>query len=387
MQIWTLHSQLLVAIQYNDSSTVESLLKRGVDSDTRIHDYGTHHTPALCLCAQRGHLDLVRLLLSHGCSINQVDTQGLSALHFACNHLFVEIAKLLIGNRAQLNMASNYGHIPLHLAAQQPSLELVRLLVESGSDLEKKDLDGRTPLVLAVVSNQFEIVEYLVLQGSDVNTQDNCGNTPLLHAINSGLTINSDIVKILLQAGANPNNPNNYGLNPLITTIRRCSEHTLDGQDTVRHLIDHNCNLNVYEYDSIVCGENALHLAITRNQDSITEMLVRAGADVNAPNLMGLSPISRLAKEGKTDLMKMMIASGADTNLNTNASLNDAIAVNNFRDHEMNHLIKDQNNCFPRLKHLCRVRLRNWLERRADTVVKQIQIPTSIRQYLLLMDI
>ncbi|CAG2112335.1 unnamed protein product [Medioppia subpectinata] len=386
MQIWTLHSQLLVAIQYNDSSTVETLLKSGVDSDTRFFS-GTNQTPALCLCARTGHLDLVQLLLRYGCSANQTDAHGLSALHIACNHLFIEIAKLLVANRAAINMATNYGHIPLHLAAQQPSLELVRVLVESGSDLEKKDLDGRTPLVLAIVSNQFDIVEYLVLQGADVNTQDNSGNTPLLHAINSGLTINADIVNILLQAGANPNNPNNCGLNPLITTIRRSSEHTLDGQDTVRYLIDHNCDLNVNEYDSAICGESALHLAITRRQDRITEMLVRAGAHVNTPNQMGLTPISRLAKEGKTDLIKMMIASGADTNLNTNLSLNDAIVVNNFRDEEINHLIVEQHNCFPRLKHLCRVRLRNWLERRADTVVKQIQIPTSIRQYLLLTDL
>ena len=124
MQIWTLHSQLLVAIQYNDSSTAESILKQGVDSDVRFYS-GTHQTPALCLCAQRGHFDLVDLLLRYGCSTNQADNCGLSALHYACNHLFVEIAKLLIANRASLNLASNYGHIPLHLAAQQPSLGIV----------------------------------------------------------------------------------------------------------------------------------------------------------------------------------------------------------------------------------------------------------------------
>ncbi|XP_054162275.1 putative ankyrin repeat protein RF_0381 [Oppia nitens] len=366
----------------------KTLTELGVDSDVRFYS-GTHHMPALCLCAQRGHLDLVKLLLKYGCSTNQVDTNGRSALHFACNHLFVEIVKLLIANRATLNMASNYGHIPLHLAAQQPSLELVRLLVESGSDLEKKDLDGRTPLVLAILNNQFEIVEFLVLQGSDVNTVDNCGNTPLLHAINSGLSINPEIVKILLQAGANPNISNNYGLNPLITTIRRSSDHTLDGQDTVRHLIDHNCDLNIYEYDSAICGESALHLAISRNQDRITEMLIRAGADVNVPNQMGLTPISRLVKEGKIDLIKLMIASGADTNLNRNLSLNEAVLRNHLinNDNEVNKLIVDQSHCFLRLKHLCRVRLRSWLERRADYVIKQTPIPSTIRRYLLLNDL
>ena len=263
---------------------------------------------------------------------------------------------------------------------------MVRLLVESGSDLEKKDLDGRTPLMLAIVSNQFEIVEYLVLQGSDVNARDNCGNTPLLHAINSGLCINSEIVNILLQAGANPNYANNYGLNPLITTIRRSSDQTLDGQDCVRNLIDHNCDLDVYEYESAICGENAIHLAITRNQDRITEMLIRAGCDLNAPNHTGLTPLERMAKEGKTDLMKLMIANGADIHKTRLISFNESIG-NRLTDQELSQLFDRQNNCFPRLKHLCRARLRNWLERRADTVIKQIPIPSQIRRYLLLMDL
>lgn len=121
MQIWTLHSQLLIAIQYNDSSTAEALLKQGVDSDVRFYS-GSHQTPALCLCTQRGHHDLVQLLLRYGCSTNQVDHCGRSALHFAADNLFLDIAKLLVANRASVNLASDYGHIPLHLAAQQPSL-------------------------------------------------------------------------------------------------------------------------------------------------------------------------------------------------------------------------------------------------------------------------
>jgi ankyrin repeat protein len=262
----------------------------------------------------------------------------------------------------------------------------VRLLVEAGSNLEKRDHDGRTPLALAIMSNLFDIVEYLVLQGSDVNTSDNCGNTPLLHAINSGLSINSDIVKILLQAGANPNQSNNYGLTPLITTIRRSSDHILDGQDTVHNLIDHNCDLNVYEYDSPICGENALHLAITRNQDRITEILIRAGCDVNTANQNGLTALQRLAKDGKTDLMKLMIASGARLK-SQNIWVNETGHTTNIGDQDLTNLIVHQNNCFPRLKHLCRVRLRNFLERRADTVVKQLKIPNTIRKYLLLMEL
>lgn len=265
--------------------------------------------------------------------------------------------------------------------------EVVRLLVEAGSKLEKKDHDGRTPLSLACMSNQFDTVEYLVLQGSDVNTSDNCGNTPLLQAINSGLCINSDMVNILLQAGANPNHSNKYGLTPLITTIRRSSEHSLDGQDTVRSLIDHDADLNVYEYDSPICGENALHLAISRSQDRITEMLIRAGCDVNVRNQTGFTAVSRLAREGKGDLLRLLIAVGADLKLPKQFWVDEAGIIRDLGDPELRNMLIRQSHCFPRLKHLSRVKLRSWLGRRADIVIKQMQLPFSISQYLLLMEL
>lgn len=121
MQLWTLHSQLLVAIQYNDTTAAQAILQQGVDPDIRFH-IGSHQMPAICLCAERGHYDLVKLLISFGCSINQMDDCGFTALHFACNHLFIDIVKLLIANRANTNATSNYGHTPLHQAVQQPSL-------------------------------------------------------------------------------------------------------------------------------------------------------------------------------------------------------------------------------------------------------------------------
>lgn len=264
--------------------------------------------------------------------------------------------------------------------------EVVMLLAEAGSNLEKKDFDGKTALALACMNNNFSIVEYLVLQGSDVNTSDNCGNTPLLNAINSGLCINYEILKILLQAGANPNQTNKYGLSPLITTIRRSSDHCLVGQETVQELIDHNCDLNVYEYDSPICGENALHLAITRNQDRITELLIRSGCNINVANQNGMTALLRLAKDGKEDLIKLLIAVGANLYLTKQFWANELGTIN-FRNPDLKDLLIYQSKKLPNLKHLSRIKLRNWLGRRADVVIKQLNLPTAIRQYLLLMEL
>lgn len=259
------------------------------------------------------------------------------------------------------------------------------MLVEGGSNLEKKDRDGRTPLALACICNQRAVAKYLVSAGADVNSMDNCGNTSLLHAMNSGLTLNYELISMLLHAGADPNVCNKYGHTPLITAVRRGSEHSLDGLLTVRDLIDHGCDLN--ETDHASYGESAIHLSISRGQDRITEALVRAGSDVNARNQRGFSPLHRLAREGKTDMVKLLIAAGADTRLPKQFFVDEAGVVRQIADPELRHLLQSRTGCFPSLKHLARVSIRRFLERRADHVIRHLNLPSTLRQYLLLLEL
>lgn len=259
------------------------------------------------------------------------------------------------------------------------------MLVESGGKTDKKDSDGRTPLCMACICNQTPIVKYLVqVAGADVNVSDNYGNSPLIQSINSGLSLNYDLIKILLNGGADPNHKNHHGLSPLITTIRRSSEHCLDGILTVNDLIDHGCQLNDCE-PGVPYGQTAIHLSISRGQDRITETLIRSGADVNSRNHRGFSPLHRVATEDKSDLTKILIASGADTKVPKDFWVDDEGIIRNFRDPEIQKILSEVQKV-PSLKQLSRVSFRRWLERKADRVIRQLNIPQTLRQYLLLLD-
>ena len=225
----------------------------------------------------------------------------------------------------------------------------------------------------------------MVAAGADVNSVDTCGNTPLLHAVNSGLSLNYELISLLLSAGADANHCNKYGHTALITTVRRSSEHSLDGLLAVRDLIEHGCDLN--ESDPASYGEAAIHLAISRGQDRITETLVRAGSELNVRNQRGFSPLHRLAQEGKTDMVKLLMAAGADTKLPKQFYVDEAGIIRDFGDSEMRNLLAARTGCFPSLKHMARVSLRRFLERRADVVIKQLNLPATVRQYLLLLDL
>ena len=205
MNQWTLFCHFQAAILSNDVRRVDCLLKEGIDFDYR---FGPTKTPALCLSCQSGHFFLVKLLIDHGCSINQSDQNGYTALHFACNYIFVEIARLLIKHRANVDAITPYGCVPLHIAVERNSLgwyitivlyfrivffffchctALIKLLVDSGASLEKRDYGGKTSLLIACKLDNLDVVQFLVSKGANINVADTQGNTPLLLAIESGI--------------------------------------------------------------------------------------------------------------------------------------------------------------------------------------------------------
>lgn len=116
---WKLESKLQVAIQSNDLNAARCALEQNLDPDTC---FGATRTPALSMAAKSGHYHLVRLLIERNCSVNQSDRTGMTALHVACNYLFVEIARLLIQCRANLEATNQNGSTPMHLAASGSSL-------------------------------------------------------------------------------------------------------------------------------------------------------------------------------------------------------------------------------------------------------------------------
>lgn len=260
--------------------------------------------------------------------------------------------------------------------------DILSCLIEAGANPERTDGDGRTPLAMACICNQTDIARYLVQVAKvDVECDDNCGNTPLLHAINSGLSLNLDLVRILLEAGADPNHFNRHGHSALFTVVRRASEHSLEGIMAVEQLIGHGCNLN--DSDS---GEPVIHLTISRGQDRITEALIRSGADVNVRNERGFSPLHRVAREEKVDLVNLLIAAGADVHLPKHFYTDEAGHMRDIKCPEIRRIFSMHTRKVPSLKHLARVSIRHWLERRADSVIKQLPFPLPLKRYLLLVD-
>merc|ERR1712100_917298 len=88
----------------------------------------------------------------------------------------------------------------------------IEFLVKNGADIYVKDAFGASPLFWAL--SKPENVEILIRLGSDVNDRNADGYTPLLSLTSNWNYGETNVIKLLLFAGANVNEKTDYGSTP-----------------------------------------------------------------------------------------------------------------------------------------------------------------------------
>jgi ankyrin repeat protein len=243
---------------------VDVLLEAGANPNTPI---GTGETP-LMTCARAGSVDAVRLLLVHGANVNAREpNQNQTALMWAAAEQHATVAQVLIEANADLQAHTKSGFTALHFAARVGDMESTRILLGAGLDVNIKsqpdpgsgrgqgargagagrgaaaeragagrgpgagfgsrgdtNVGGSTALLVATVRGHVPLALFLLDHGADPNVQD-AGFTPLHWAAGTwenGLAnpvygfvdpvggipdreAKLQLVKALLAHGANPN--------------------------------------------------------------------------------------------------------------------------------------------------------------------------------------
>eukprot|EP00057_Strongylocentrotus_purpuratus_P031217 XP_783927.4 PREDICTED: acyl-CoA-binding domain-containing protein 6 [Strongylocentrotus purpuratus] len=95
---------------------------------------------------KEGDVDQVRLLLSNeGTNIEQVDEDGLTLLHWACDRGHLEVVTLLLEREVNVNALDQDAQTPLHYACTCEHLPIIEALVKHGGNVNAKDADGNLP--------------------------------------------------------------------------------------------------------------------------------------------------------------------------------------------------------------------------------------------------
>lgn len=125
-------------------------------------------TPLIIACSA-GHLEIVKLLLGAGASVNSRTTNNQTALHYAASKNHLDICKLLNAAGADLNARDKLRQTPLHRAVLRAGEKLVEFLTSLPKiQLNAQDSVGNTPLHLACEEEREAIIKLLIDQGADI---------------------------------------------------------------------------------------------------------------------------------------------------------------------------------------------------------------------------
>ena len=207
---------------------------------------------------------------------------------------------------------------PIHDAARLGNIELVQAELDKGVDINSKDSEyGGTPLHFAAYGGALNVVKFLLANEAEVNVGNNQGWTALFYASDEG---HLHVVEFLIDSNANvewrDNNlrradyhsRNHKEIASLLVglieeSIFKSSE--LGDIDSVKQFLDAG-----FQVDMPSELGTALHYAIHANHKEVAELLISRGADVNAKNWWGRSPLFFV--NGSLNLVELLVENGAD---------------------------------------------------------------------------
>lgn len=151
------------------------------------------------------------------------DARGRTALLVATQTNDVEEARRLIAAGASVNAQDDLLDTPFLYAAAEGRLEILRLTLGAGADLTSTNRYGGTALIPAAHHGHVEVVRELLKTSIAVDHVNRLGWTALLEAIilGDGGPAHTEIVRLLLAAGADPSLADAQGVSPLTHARQR----------------------------------------------------------------------------------------------------------------------------------------------------------------------
>lgn len=215
---------------------------------------------------------MTMLLLEHGADVRRRDWIGKTALHYAVLFSDPDISRIIIEKGANIDEQDNLGHSVLHDAVYEGNLHQVQLLIDHGADLSIRTFSR---------------------------------NTLLHEAFLSGSKANCDIVKLLLERGANNcNELNSDQSKPFHLALKNGS------LGMVKLLLNHGAD--VTKVDSK--GLTSLHLAARNLQTDVIEFILEYGLDTESRSKYGDTALRYAAQSANSKGCKALLRSGAMVN-------------------------------------------------------------------------
>ncbi|XP_014221888.1 ankyrin-1-like [Trichogramma pretiosum] len=326
----------------NYLSVIESMLRHGADP-TLANVEGW--TPLHLICKGYGDDRQLAETLFELCDqryrpflLDARDAMGETPLHFALRDSNEQLIQWLLRRGANRNLANAKGETPLHVVCQRPfeAVGWARWIMAIRSDdddrhprvrIDARDNSNNAPLHIAASHGYVYLVDFLLDNGANPTLANDKGDTPL-HLIcwkkcldnyarsmtirrRNPLPVNLDtyrnyqsVIESMLRRGADPSLANAEGSTPLHLI---CKGYGDDRQ--LAEMLFELCDQRYRPFPVDARdgnGETALHLATNRlGNNKLVDFLLRRGADQNAVNDKGETPLHIICRRGDLQMLRL----------------------------------------------------------------------------------
>lgn len=275
--------------------------------------------------AKAGNAKMVQYLLDKGAKVS-CDEDEEPPINLTVFGSSIEVAELLLDHGADVNSRDDLDTTPLYEAAGKDAMDFVRLFLARGADPNTIDSDNEAPIHSA---KSLECVKMLLEAGADPNAKGYFGNTAL-YLWNMPYL---ETVLILHSYGAEIRTRNCQGETPIGYAAASKNSELLDALVSV-YGID---SLSIFDLTSIGdlsgiekrIGEDPsalyrvdecrkhwslLHYATEANRLEVVKYLVEAGINVDVVDDDGMTPLFAAAESGEAYVLAYLLSEGANPN-------------------------------------------------------------------------
>ena len=280
------------AARNGDTTAVRAFLEKFNPDRTKAAFDAAHE-------ACRGNHDECLTLLLPYVETTQMDfgsllSECVHADHVACTQVLLQHWKSVCKNVAFVR------HESQHSAGEEddcPAMwsdpAVCRVLIDAGSDLHTKATGRAPPLHYACGAGALDVVKMLVEAGAGVRDTDDGGETCLSSATYTGHTETVRYLVGLFQVEVNHRDDESF------TALHSASEHT----DVVQVLIDAGADIEAMNFED----RSPLQWACITGVLDVVKVLVRAGAGVCVTDSRGSACLAHAAYKGRTEIVRYLL--------------------------------------------------------------------------------
>ena len=284
------------------------LLKHGAS----LTDTNTDGANALLLLIPHlTDLSQADFFLKKGLKLTSKDKKGNNAIYYAATTANKTIVEALMKKKVKLNNLNNNAENAIFAAARGAKrsynkLEFFQYLEQLGLNPNSPNNEGLTPLFIVSTRNpEVAVINYFIEKGNNPQQTNKEGRTPLM---NTASFNTPEIAKTLLQLGAAINHKDKNGQSALTLAVEN------NKPEMVQLLLSNGADAQVVDNE----GNTLYHYAVKRADIKILELLAATSLNINQKNKEGLTPLHKavmIAK--KLDIVQFLLSQKADKTITT----------------------------------------------------------------------